>query len=63
MAGINWFHVGFVAPLLTSIVILNASGILLPWWFLIFLSILILGMLFFHGDKIYTEWKNPEKIN
>ena len=63
MARINWFHVGFVAPFLTSIVILNAMGILLPTWFLIFFGILILGMLFFHGNKIYSEWKNPEKIN
>ena len=63
MAGINWFHVCFVAPLLTSIVILNAMGILLPTWFLIFFGILILGMLLYHGNKIYSEWKNPEKIN
>jgi hypothetical protein len=59
MAGINWFHVGFVAPLLSIIVILNALGILLPWWFLLFLIILILGMVSYHGNKIYSEWKNP----
>lgn len=63
MAPINWFHVGFVAPLLTSIVILNAMGILLPAWFLFFLSILILGMLLFHGNKIYSEWKNNPIVN
>lgn len=60
MAGINWFHVGFVAPLLTSIVILNAFGILLPWWFLLILSLIIVGMVYHHGSKIYSEWKNPK---
>ncbi len=48
MAGIHWFHVIFVAPMLSHIVYKNANKEVLEPWKLIVLSILIVGMLFYH---------------
>ena len=53
MAGINWFHVIFVAPLLSTLVAQNLMGRLLPIpeWFLYLLVALIIGMFSFHLYK------------
>ena len=53
MAGINWFHVGFVAPLLGTFVAQNFVGKLfpIPEWVLYIVAFLIFGMVVFHLNK------------
>lgn len=59
MAGINWFHVLFVVPTLSTVVGYNIQDVVLPKWFIYCLIIIIIGMGSFHLIKGVSDLINP----